>query len=127
MAKPSKVPFLCRFGLHSWVYVSSTTAPWWATQQTRDKQSYKAFRGCKRCRLEQISHFPVGSLDGCDGHSSFKWTKLTIFDLLKIYYSDVEIREFTAAQLRCDSSRRGMKAYWSALVSFYLDGINRKQ
>lgn len=119
----NKTSFLCRLGFHRWIYVTAATAPWWAISD-HCSSVLPVFRGCLRCRKEQINQ---PSFIDIIGHNTRKllctatWKNITIQDILKIYYTEDEIYKFNHSIAYLSSKQAQIET-----VKFYLDALIKK-
>lgn len=121
MDQKTRTPFLCALGFHKWISISATTAPWWAISN----QDEIVFRGCLRCREEQIIQlFPTCLPQrgyGAAIQYAAGWAPISLYDLLKIYYTQDEIVHFNRSITGLPPDQVNVQ-----MARFYLDGLIRK-
>ena len=121
MDQKTRTPFLCALGFHKWISISATTAPWWAISNPDEI----VFRGCLRCREEQVIQLLPTCLPqrgvGAAMQYAVGWEPISLYDLLKIYYTQDEIVHFNRSVIGLAPDQVNVR-----MARFYLDGLIRK-
>lgn len=96
---------LCAVGFHKWVYVDMYAAPWWSCWPG----TTSAWRGCVRCKRDQI---PCHSLGMNLLH--YRWQDVGWYDLLLARHMWWEVDKFVSALFGIPPNERA-----TAIREFY--------